>query len=166
MRALLIAALFAAGPAVAQTAPAPAPTPTVPVTTVSQRPALPGASRITPVMGIGPVSKSAPVNGVVTLFGNERCPTDQNGNEIVVCQRRSAQEQYRVPKELREFQVTPQNESWAARAQGTLDTGVGANAIGSCSTVGAGGQTGCFVQNARAARKENQARKAEEARVP
>ena len=107
-----------------------------------------------------------PINGVLVLYGNERCPTNSDGQEIVVCERRSAREQYRVPKELREFQVTPQNESWAARAQGTLDAGVGANSTGSCSTVGAGGQTGCFLQSARAARKENQARKAEEARVP
>ncbi|HEX8486186.1 MAG TPA: hypothetical protein VF643_12470, partial [Sphingomonas sp.] len=97
------------------------------------------------------------------LYGNERCPTDNNGNEIVVCEQRSAEEQFRVPKELREFQVTPQNEAWAARAQGTLDAGVGTNSIGSCSTVGAGGQTGCFAQQARAARKANTAAKAAQA---
>ena len=114
----------------------------------------------------GEVAKRAPINGVLVLYGNERCPTNTDGDEIVICERRSAREQYRVPKELREFQVTPQNESWAARAQGTLDTGVGVSSLGSCSAVGAAGQTGCFVQNARAARKENQTRKVEEARVP
>ncbi|HEU0066552.1 MAG TPA: hypothetical protein VFQ57_04860 [Sphingomonas sp.] len=112
----------------------------------------------------GEISKSAPVNGVVVLYGNERCPTDTSGNEIVVCVRRSAQEQFRVPKELREFQVTPQNESWAAKAQATLDTGVGTNGIGSCSPIGAGGQTGCMTQRMRDSRRENAARKqAEEA---
>jgi hypothetical protein len=133
---------------------------------VSQTPALPGAAKPVIISTPGEVAKRAPVNGVLVLYGNERCPTNNDGDEIVICERRSAREQYRVPKELREFQVTPQNESWAARVQGTLDVGVGANSTGSCSTVGAGGQTGCFLQNARAARKENQTRKVEEARVP
>jgi hypothetical protein len=34
---------------------------------------------------------------------------------------------------LRELQVTPENESWAARATGTLNEGTGVNSIGSCS---------------------------------
>lgn len=133
---------------------------------VAQQAALPGAVKPKADAGPGEVAKRAPINGVLVLYGNERCPTNNDGSEIVVCERRDAQEQFRVPKELREFQVTPQNESWAARAQGTLDTGVGVNGIGSCSTVGAGGQTGCFAQQASAARAENKARKADEARVP
>jgi len=133
---------------------------------VTSTPAGPAAAKPVVIATPGEVAKRAPVNGVLVLYGNERCPTNNDGDEIVICERRSAREQYRVPKELREFEVTPQNESWAARAQGTLDAGVGANSTGSCSTVGAGGQTGCFLQNARAARKENKARKVEEARVP
>jgi hypothetical protein len=156
MRTIIATALMlTAGPALAQQA-----------AQVSPTPALPGASKPVVINAPGEVAKRAPVNGVLVLYGNERCPTNNDGAEIVICERRSAREQYRVPKELREFQVTPQNESWAARAQGTLDTGVGTNSTGSCSTVGAGGQTGCFMQGARAARKENQARKVEEARVP
>jgi len=156
MRTIIATALMlTAGPALAQQA-----------AQVSPTPALPGASKPAAITAPGEVAKRAPVNGVLVLYGNERCPTNNDGAEIVICERRSAREQYRVPKELREFQVTPQNESWAARAQGTLDTGVGTNSTGSCSTVGAGGQTGCFMQGARAARKENQARKVEEARVP
>jgi len=83
----------------------------------------------------------------------------------VVCQRRSAAEQFRVPKELRELEVTPENASWATKARATLDTGVGASSVGSCSAVGPGGQSGCFAQATRAARAENQARK-DAARVP
>ncbi|MEG3164862.1 hypothetical protein U1701_09670 [Sphingomonas sp. PB2P19] len=144
MKSLLIAGLLLAAPTAAQTVAGPAPAPAKPVSTAP-----------------GQVSRNAPINGVLTLFGNERCPTNANGEEIVVCVRRSAQEQYRVPKELREFVVTPENESWAAKAQGVMDTGVGANSIGSCSAVGAGGATGCFGQRVRDARAENRARAAD-----
>lgn len=152
MRYLMLAALAVAVPA---TDPA-----------MAQQIALPGAARPRAIEAPGPVSKSAPINGVVTLYGNERCPTDTDGNEVVVCQRRSAQERFRVPKELREFQITPENASWAAKAQGTLAAGVGASSVGSCSVVGPGGQSGCFAQATRAARAENQARRDAEARVP
>ena len=105
----------------------------------------------------GAVSKNAPVNGVLVLYGNERCPTDANGNEIVVCTRRDAAEQFRVPKELREFKITPRNEAWALRAQGSLDTG--ASGIGSCSAVGPGGSIGCTRQQFSAAKQDNRERK-------
>ena len=150
MRMILAAAMLVASPLAAQSV--------MPGTAV---PAKPGAAAPKPVSAPGEVSRSAPVNGVLTLFGNERCPTNAQGEEIVICVRRSAQEQYRVPKELREFAVTPENESWAAKAQGTLGTGVGANSIGSCSTVGPGGATGCFGQRVREARRENKERAAE-----
>lgn len=133
---------------------------------LAQQAALPGASTPVIIATPGEIAKRAPVNGVLVLYGNERCPTNDHGDEIVICERRSAQEQFRVPKELREFQVTPENQSWAAKAQGTLDTGVGVSSMGSCSAVGAAGQSGCFLQQARTARRENQDRKAAEARVP
>ncbi len=163
MRELIATALMlAASPALAQQGGQA----TVQATQVTPQPALPGAAKPVMIQAPGEVAKRAPIDGVLVLYGNERCPTNSDGDEIVVCERRSAREQYRVPKELRELQVTPQNESWAARATGTLDAGVGVSSIGSCSAVGAAGATGCFAQNARAARKENQARKVEEARVP
>ena len=110
--------------------------------------------------GPATVSKNAPVNGVLVLYGNERCPTDANGNEIVVCTRRDAAEQFRVPKELRDFKVTPQNESWAVRAQGTLDTG--AVGIGSCSAVGPGGSLGCSRQQFKESKLTDKERDADE----
>ncbi|APX67163.1 hypothetical protein V3I01_14075 [Sphingomonas sp. gentR] len=133
----------------------------------AQQVAAPGALPPKKIEAPGEVSRNAPVNGVLTLFGNERCPTDNQGNEIVVCVRRGAEEQFRVPKELRDLQVTPENESWAARATGTLNEGAGVNSIGSCSAVGAGGATGCFVQRARENRAINaQRRRDEEPRNP
>ena len=104
------------------------------------------------------VSRNAPVGGVLVLYGNQRCPTNKEGSEVVVCVRRSAEEQFRIPKELREFQITPENQAWAAREGSVLSEGTGANSIGSCSVVGPGGQSGCFVQNARRAKQETRER--------
>ena len=150
MRLLVGLALIAAAPAIGQVA-GPG---------VARAPAAQGAPSTIPV------TQRAPINGVLVLYGNERCPTDREGNEVVVCEHRSAAEQYRVPKELREFQVTPENQSWARQAQGTLAAGTGVNSIGSCSVVGPGGQSGCFLQAARADRAENKARKQAESRAP
>jgi hypothetical protein len=108
----------------------------------------------------GPVSKNAPVNGVLVLYGNERCPTDANGAEIVVCTRRDAAEQFRVPKELRDFKITPQNQSWALRAQGVLDTG--GTGIGSCSAVGPGGGVGCARQQFKESKQTDKQRDKDE----
>lgn len=121
-------------------------------------PAAPGTQRPRTVDAATEVSRNAPVNGVLVLYGNQRCPTNDAGEEVVVCVRRGAEEQFRIPKELREFAVTPQNESWAVREKSTLAEGSGVNSIGSCSTVGPGGQTGCFVQGARRARADAKAR--------
>lgn len=132
----------------------------------AQQAALPGAPKPPQDIGPGIVSKNAPINGVLTLFGNERCPTDNSGNEIVVCVRRSAAEQYRVPKELRELQITPENRSWAAKAQAALDTGTGVDSVGTCSAVGAGGSSGCTLAAARANRREWAEKKAADAAVP
>ena len=148
MKQLMMAALMVAAPATAQQV------------------AGPGASRPRTTQAPGEVARGAAVNGVLVLYGNQRCPTDREGNEVVVCERRSASEQFRVPKELREFQITPENQAWAAKAQGTLAAGVGANSIGSCSVIGPGGQSGCFMQAARANRAENKARATEERRAP
>jgi hypothetical protein len=126
----------------------------------------PGVSRPAGPAAPGPVPQRAPINGVLTLYGNERCPTDAEGNEVIICVRRSANEQFRVPKEIREFVVTPENQSWARQAQGTLAAGEGANSIGTCSTVGVGGASGCFLQQSRTNRATNQARAQAERNVP
>lgn len=148
MRGLMMVAMMVAAPAVAGQVAGP---------NVPRSPAQ--ASQ-------GAVPQRAPIGGVLVLYGNERCPTDSEGNEVIVCQRRSASEQFRVPKELREFVVTPENASWARQAQATLAAGEGANSIGSCSVVGPGGQSGCFAQQARNNRATNQARAAQERQAP
>ncbi|WP_242138695.1 MULTISPECIES: hypothetical protein [unclassified Sphingomonas] len=99
----------------------------------------------------------------LTIYGSQKCPTDANGNEIVVCVRRPPGEQFRIPKELRELEVTPQNESWAAKAQ--ANDKVGVEGIGSCSNVGAGGATGCLAQRGQQYKREKQAAKADQRAV-
>ncbi len=157
-RPVLVAMLAVASPLSAQEAEQPvvSPSKVVILPPPSKPVALPGAPRTRRQTVSTEISRNAPVNGVLVLYGNERCPTNGNGEEIVVCQRRGAEEQFRIPMEVRTLEVTPENESWAAREKGNQD--VGAVGIGSCSTVGAGGATGCFVQNARRAKREAQAR--------
>jgi hypothetical protein len=130
--------------------------------------AMPAAAQISgpgvppPPKPSGPanVSKNAPVNGVLTLYGNELCPTDRDGNEIVICTRADAAEQYRVPKDLREFKITPRNQSWALRSQNTLDTG--GSGIGSCSAVGPGGSLGCSQRQFKESKQVDKDRDAAE----
>lgn len=107
-------------------------------------------------------AQNAASNGVLLIYGNDKCPTNTDGEEIVVCQRLDEAERFRIPKTLREQAGRPQaNESWAVRSQGALEAGQ--TGTGSCSTVGVGGGTGCFVQQATAAKKERkEAKKAEE----
>ncbi|WP_143090189.1 hypothetical protein [Sphingomonas rubra] len=160
MKTIILAALapvaLAAMPAAAQQAGPPAP-PTGKLTPAQA--ALPGIDRARPVSAPAAVGRGAPVNGVLVLYGNEKCPTNNDGDEIVVCERRGADEQFRVPKELRNMVITPENRSWAARAQDTLSAGAGVNSIGSCSAVGAGGATGCWGQAAAANRTANAERR-------
>ncbi|MGN6269370.1 MAG: hypothetical protein ACTHM0_05695 [Sphingomonas sp.] len=109
-------------------------------------------------------AQNAVSNGVLVIYGNQKCPTDSDGREIVVCKRRNADEQFRIPKELRELEVTPQNESWANRSQDALNAG--ASGIGSCSVSGAGGDTGCFSKQAQAWKREKQLREKQQADIP
>lgn len=93
--------------------------------------------------------------GVLEIFGNDKCPTNANGEEIVVCKRLDERERYRIPDNLRTIAPSPENVSWAQRQRDVLQ--VGDTGIGSCSTVGPGGQTGCFAKAAAAQRAERKA---------
>jgi hypothetical protein len=103
--------------------------------------------------------------GVLVLYGNDKCPTDREGNEIVVCTRRPEADRFRIPPELRApAEVAPQRESWAVRQQEAMSTG--ATGPGSCSTVGPGGMTGCLIRETTQAKKEYRQRKQEMTDLP
>lgn len=126
---------------------------------------LAGAVALPMLMPAAAHAQNAAQNGVLVIYGNDKCPTNDNGEEIVVCQRLDEAERFRIPKTLRD-QGGPiqKTESWAVRSQDALTTG--GTGTGSCSTVGASGGTGCFVREATKARAESKKRKEEQTNLP
>ncbi len=117
-----------------------------------------------PVLSTPAQAQNAVQDGVLVIYGQDKCPTNADGEEIVVCVRRNEAERFRIPQELRQLEVTPQNESWAARVESTLEAGD--SGIGSCSAVGVGGASGCFGQAADRNRALREAREREQANIP
>jgi hypothetical protein len=98
-----------------------------------------------------PASAQVANDRVLTIFGNDTCPKD------TICVRGSEADRYRIPKQFRNTgPIAPGNQSWGARAQGTIDAGA-KTGTGSCTTVGGGGWTGCYMQQMQAARAEKKA---------
>ncbi len=110
------------------------------------------------------VAQNAPQNGVLIIYGDDRCPTNSDGDEIVVCVRRPAGERFRIPSELRDTEATPQRESWAVRQRSALTAGD--TGIGSCSTVGPGGGIGCSTRDIQAGKAEADSRRRAEKVLP
>jgi hypothetical protein len=75
-----------------------------------------------------------------------------------------AQHRYRIPQSLRSGPLAPQDQPWAQRAASVAN--VGASGTGSCSNSGAGGWTGCWNQQMRAARAEKKQKAQAEAESP
>jgi hypothetical protein len=90
------------------------------------------------------------VNALI-VYGNDPCPRGSD-DVIVVCARKPERERFRIPPNLRDDPSSPANQAWANRAQ-SLEY-VGRTGIGSCSTVGPGGWTGCLNQLITQAREE------------
>ena len=103
----------------------------------------------------------------VTLTGEEKCPPS-TADEVVVCSRINPDEQFRIPKELRNTaEPAPQNQSWVNRTvQAEQASRVGAGLPDSCSPVGTGGQSGCALALNRAYAAEKRAAEKNDAMVP
>ncbi|MFL9839695.1 hypothetical protein ABS767_01855 [Sphingomonas sp. ST-64] len=110
------------------------------------------------------VAQNAPQNGVLVIYGDDKCPTNSDGDEIVVCVRRPAGERFRIPQELRDQEVAPSQESWAVRQRSALTAGD--TGIGSCTTVGPGGGIGCATRDIQAGKAEADRRKKAEQVLP
>ena len=103
----------------------------------------------------------------VTLTGTQTCPKSV-GNEVVVCSRINPDEQYRVPKALRnQAEPTAANQSWVNRAASVDQVSRVAGGLpDTCSPVGNGGQTGCALAQNRAYAAERRAAEKNDAVVP
>jgi hypothetical protein len=92
-----------------------------------------------------------PKISTMIVYGDDPCPPSTD-DTIVVCARKPDKERYRIPEALRGDPNDPKSQAWASRA--TALEYAGRSGIGSCSTVGPGGASGCFNQIVREARAE------------
>ena len=96
----------------------------------------------------GPVENPPPKTRSVIVYGEDPCPTSAS-DEIVVCARQPEGERYRIPKRFRGQKAasSPAGNSWANKVRSTDDAGrMAAGLPNTCSAVGSGGQSGCFLQ--------------------
>jgi hypothetical protein len=92
-----------------------------------------------------------PKISTMIVYGNDPCPPSTD-DTIIVCGREDEKDRFRIPRALRGDPNDPKSQAWAARA--TALEYAGRSGIGSCSTVGPGGASGCFNQIVRQARAE------------
>jgi hypothetical protein len=95
---------------------------------------------------------------VLTIFGEDRCPSD------TICVRAPERDRYRIPRHLRAPAHSPENTSWAVRQEAAQEAG--RTGIDSCSPVGSGGWSGCYIKQVRQAKKERDQAAAEGRKVP
>jgi hypothetical protein len=98
-----------------------------------------------------PKAAAEPKISTMIVYGNDPCPPSTD-DTIIICGREDEKERYRIPKSLRGDPNDPKSQAWASRA--TALEYAGRSGIGSCSTVGPGGASGCFNQIVRQARAE------------
>ncbi|HEX8468850.1 MAG TPA: hypothetical protein VF620_13700 [Allosphingosinicella sp.] len=101
-----------------------------------------------------PSRAAEPKISTMIVYGDDPCPPSTD-DTIVVCARKPDKERYRIPEALRGDPNDPKSQAWASRA--TALEYAGRSGIGSCSTVGPGGASGCFNQIVREARAERSA---------
>lgn len=96
-----------------------------------------------------PQASPGTANGLVT---RRDCSRGSEGDEIVVCGRRNDDARYRVPPSVNGFDPDGPMESVSRERNRMLEGGEAGT--GSCSTVGAGGWTGCFALAVNRARQQ------------
>jgi len=76
-----------------------------------------------------------------------RCDREARGDEIVVCGRRNETERFRLPIRPDGFDKRGPIDSVSRERHRLIQEGD--EGIGSCSTIGPGGYTGCFHRNTK-----------------
>lgn len=113
---------------------------------------LAGPALAQPPAATAPVGPDDVKVNQLIIYGDDPCPPSADPNEVIVCARLPEDDRFRIPPNLRENPNDPARQSWANRA---IELSyVGRTGTDSCSTAGAGGFTGCFVQLANQARAE------------
>ena len=79
----------------------------------------------------------------VTIFGDERCPTSNDPETIVVCRKGDPDRQFRIPSDLRSIANPTSNRTWGQRSRDVRTAG--RSGPMSCSPVGPAGQSGCWA---------------------
>jgi hypothetical protein len=106
----------------------------------------------------------APRSSTLVVYGDDACPQSTEA-EVVVCARRPENERYRVPKELREKARLPGGMAWGQQVS-QMEEATRFTRPNSCSTVGSGGQSGCFAQSIRQWFADRALRRSEAASIP
>jgi hypothetical protein len=103
----------------------------------------------------------------VTISGTQACPKS-TANEVVVCSRINPDEQYRIPKAMRDTAEVPAaRASWVNRAAAMDQVSRVAGGLpDTCSPIGTGGQSGCALAANRAYAAERRAAERNDALVP
>jgi hypothetical protein len=90
---------------------------------------------------------------MVIVYGEDKCE-ESTGDTINVCARLSEADRYRIPTQLRGDLTDPRKEAWTNRV--IAYEYVGAEGAQSCSATGAGGFTGCGLNQIDAAYAEKE----------
>jgi hypothetical protein len=106
----------------------------------------------------------APRSSTLVVYGADKCP-QSTSDEVVVCARRPEGERYRIPKSLREKERLPGGIAWGQQVA-QMEEATRVTRPNSCSTVGSGGQTGCFAQSIRQWMSDRAQRRSEAASIP
>jgi hypothetical protein len=104
---------------------------------------------------------------IIDVYGDEKCPAS-NGQQIVVCRRHSKDEQFRIPKDLRDQEPAPQARGGNVGAVAAVNStgGTGTMQVNSCNAIGAGVNAGCDKQRNANWKAEKDAEKKAEQDIP